>query len=81
MTKTAISSGLFVKKLTKKIYKNLLTSGYLCAILCIKKERNKDMKYEVIDKEGKFVLLTSSKSLAELTAKRVGGSILETYLV
>ena len=39
------------------------------------------MKYEVIDKEGKFVLLTSSKSLAELTAKRVGGSIIETYLV
>ena len=39
------------------------------------------MKYEVIDKEGKFVLLTSSKSLAELTAKRVGGSIVETYMV
>lgn len=45
------------------------------------KERNKNMKYEVIDKEGKFVLLTSSKSLAELTAKRVGGSIIDTYLV
>lgn len=39
------------------------------------------MKYEVVDKEGKFVLLTSSKSLAELTAKRVGGSIIDTYLV
>ena len=39
------------------------------------------MKYEVIDKEGKFVLLTSSKSLAELTAKRVCGSIIDTYLV
>lgn len=39
------------------------------------------MKYEVIDKEGKFVLLTSSKSLAELTAKKVNGSIIETYLV
>lgn len=25
------------------------------------KERNKNMKYEVIDKEGKLVLLTSSK--------------------
>ena len=81
MTKTTISSSLLVKKLTKKIYKNLLTSDYLCAILCIKKERNKNMKYEVIDKEGKFVLLTSSKSLAELTAKRVGGSIIDTYLV
>lgn len=46
-----------------------------------KKERNKNMKYEVIDKEGKFVLLTSSKSLAELTAKKVNGSIIETYLV
>lgn len=45
------------------------------------KERNKDMKYEVVDKEGKFVLLTSNKSLAELTAKKVGGSIIETYLV
>lgn len=45
------------------------------------KERNKDMKYEVIDKEGKFVLLTNNKSLAELTAKRVGGSIIDTYLV
>ena len=45
------------------------------------KERNKDMKYEVIDKEGKFVLLTSNKILAELTAKRVDGSIIETYLV
>lgn len=45
------------------------------------KERNKNMKYEVIDKEGKFVLLTSSKSLAELTAKKVSGSIIETYLV
>ena len=45
------------------------------------KERNKNMKYEVVDKEGKFVLLTSSKSLAELTAKKVGGSIIETYLV
>ena len=44
------------------------------------KERNKNMKYEVIDKEGKFVLLTSNKSLAELTAKRIGGSIIETYL-
>lgn len=39
------------------------------------------MKYEVIDKEGKFILLTSSKSLAELTAKRVSGSIIDTYLV
>ena len=39
------------------------------------------MKYEVIDKEGKFVLLTSSKSLAELTAKKIGGSVIETYLV
>lgn len=39
------------------------------------------MKYEVIDKEGKFVLLTNSKSLAELTAKRVSGSIIDTYLV
>ena len=39
------------------------------------------MKYEVIDKEGKFVLLTSSKSLAELTAKRVSGSIIDAYLV
>lgn len=45
------------------------------------KEGNKDMKYEVIDKEGKFVLLTSSRSLAELTAKKVSGSIIETYLV
>ena len=45
------------------------------------KERNKNMKYEVVDKEGKFVLLTSSKSLAELTAKKVDGSIIETYLV
>lgn len=45
------------------------------------KERNKNMKYEVIDKEEKFVLLTSNKSLAELTAKRVGGFIIETYLV
>ena len=45
------------------------------------KERNKNMKYEVIDIEGRFVLLTSSKSLAELTAKRVGGSIINTYLV
>ena len=81
MTKTAISSSSLVKKLTKKIYKTLLTSGYLCAILCIKKERNKDMRYEIIDKKGKFVLLTSSKSLAELTAKRVNGSIIDTYLV
>ena len=81
MMKTAISSSSLVKKLTKKIYKTLLTSDYLCAILCIKKERNKDMRYEVIDKEGKFVLLTSSKSLTELTAKRVGGSIVDTYLV
>ena len=39
------------------------------------------MKYEVVDKEGKFVLLTSSKSLAELTAKRMGGSIIDTYLI
>lgn len=39
------------------------------------------MKYEVIDSDGKFVLLTSSKSLAELTAKRTNGSIIETYLV
>lgn len=39
------------------------------------------MKYEVIDKEGKFVLLTSSKSLAELTAKKVGGSVIDTYMV
>ena len=39
------------------------------------------MKYEVIDKEGKFVLLTSSKNLAELTAKKVGGSVIDTYLV
>ena len=39
------------------------------------------MKYEVIDKEGNFVLLTSNKSLAELTAKEVDGSIIETYLV
>ena len=39
------------------------------------------MKYKVIDKEGKFVLLTSSKSLAELTAKRVSVSIIDTYLV
>ena len=39
------------------------------------------MKYEVIDKEGKFVLLTSSKSLAELTAKKVCGSVIDTYLV
>lgn len=45
------------------------------------KERNKNMKYEVIDKEGKFVLLTNSKSLAELTAKKVGGSVIDTYLV
>ena len=44
------------------------------------KERNKDMKNDVIKKEGKLGLLTSSKSLAELTAKRVGGSIIETYL-
>lgn len=44
------------------------------------KERNKNMKYEVIDKEGNFVLLTSNKSLAELTAKEVDGSIIETYL-
>lgn len=39
------------------------------------------MRYEVIDKDGKFILLTSSKSLAELTAKRVSGSIIDTYLV
>lgn len=38
------------------------------------------MKYEVIDKEGNFVLLTSNKGLAELTAKEVDGSIIETYL-
>ena len=81
MTKTTISSSSLVKKLTKKIYKNLLTSDYLCAILCIKKERNKNMRYEIIGKEGKFVLLTSNKSLAELTAKRVNGSIIDTYLV
>lgn len=81
VTKTAIPSSSLVKKLTKKIYQNPLTSSYLYVILCIKKERNKNMKYEVIDKEGKFVLLTSSKSLAELTAKRVGGSIIDTYLV
>ena len=81
MTKTIISSNSLVKKLTKKIYKNLLTSDYLCAILCIKKEMNKDMKYKVIDKKGKFVLLTNNKSLAELTVKRVSGSIIDTYLV
>lgn len=45
------------------------------------KESNKDIKYEIIDKEGKFVLLTSSKNLAELTAKRVSDSIINTYLV
>lgn len=44
MTKTAISSSSLVKKLTKKIYKNLLTSDYLCAILCIKKERKRGTK-------------------------------------
>ena len=81
MTKTAIFSSSLVKKLTKKIYKTLLTSDYLCAILYIKKERSKDMKYEIIDKERKFVLLTSNKSLAKLTAKIVSGSIIDTYLV
>lgn len=45
------------------------------------KERNKNMKYEVIDKKGNFVLLTSNKSLAELTAKEVNGYVVETYLV
>ena len=35
--------------------------------------------YEVVDKEGNFVLLTSNKHLAELRAKAVGGSIIETY--
>ena len=39
------------------------------------------MKYEVIDKQGKFVLLASSKSLAELIAKKVSGSIIDTYLI
>ena len=39
------------------------------------------MKYEIIDKERKFVLLTSNKSLAKLTAKIVSGSIIDTYLV
>lgn len=39
------------------------------------------MKYEVIDKKGNFVLLTSNKSLAELTAKEVNGYVVETYLV
>lgn len=45
------------------------------------KERNKNMKYEVIDKDGNFVLLTNNKSLAELTAKEVNGYVVETYLV
>ena len=44
VTKTAILSSSLVKKLTKKIYQNPLTSDYLYAILCIKKRRKRGIK-------------------------------------